>query len=80
VIKNKFKNSKLILAQTDSLALAIKEPGKTFLTDLWALIAYFDFSNLLLSHFLYSTQNQGKQGKWKVVDLNIIEMISCRLQ
>jgi len=80
MIREKFPTAKLIFAQTDSLCIAIKDPEKRYLENLKALGPHFDFSNLPKYHYLHSLENQSTPGKWKIVDMNILEVISCRIK
>jgi len=76
LLRETFPLCKLIFAQTDSLALVIPDPHKTFVDKLQSISYYFDFSNLPKDHRLYDAKNQGVPGKFKIVDFFILECIS----
>ncbi|CAL8077384.1 unnamed protein product [Orchesella dallaii] len=52
--------------ETDALTAIIYDPQNCYYDDLWKLRHLFDFSNLPTSHVLYSTDNTGKPGKFKI--------------
>jgi hypothetical protein len=76
--KRTFPGTKLILAQTDSLLLKIPAVGDNLVSGLKALDNIFDFSSLPTSHSLYDSSKQGKAGLWKIVDMDISEVISIK--
>lgn len=78
LIKQKFPNSKLLAGETDSLTFQVWTPGNNFLQCLKDLESSFDYSNFPNNHFLYSKQNEGVHGIWKISELNIFEYISVR--
>jgi len=70
----------LILAQTDWLALSIKLQKDNFFHGIKKIWYDFDFPTLPRDHIIFDLKNQGVLGKWKIVDLFIVEFISCRIK
>lgn len=74
-----FPNCKLLLSNTDSLLVSVPDPENNYIEKLKGIVDTFDFSNLPTDHPLFSTENKGKPGYWKMVHTDIIEFVGLRV-
>lgn len=68
---------KLGFYDTDSLACQIADPNDNYFEKLQQL-PFLDFSEINPMSKYYSNEHAAKQGFWKVVLLDAIEIVSCR--
>jgi len=66
--------SRCIAGDTDSLLCIIDDPDNTYLSDMKRLSHWYDYSNLNVDHPLYSIENKGISGLWKIVVEGIVEV------
>lgn len=71
-------NTLLCFYDTDCICAQINDPQNNFFLNLQKLADHFDFSTLPKTHPLYNTENASECGKWKIVTLNAVSVISLR--
>ena len=66
--------SRICYSDTDSFVNIIDDPNNTFIEDMKKLSAWYDFSNLSVDDPLYSTENKGVPGIFKLVITDGVEI------
>jgi hypothetical protein len=78
MFENKFPGAKLVLSHTDLLLPHLPVSSESYFSKLHEMKDHFDLSTLEKDHQLFSTDNQGKMGVWKIVPMDITEYISIK--
>jgi len=76
-IRELFPGAKHCFTDTDSIAALIPDPDNNYFQKL-KMLPKMDFSTIHPMHCLYNTNHQNTPGFWKVVHMDVIEIVAPR--